>query len=351
VLTYRKRKNKPTYVEKLLAEDIPEPLRISLESLNNSYPSLYQIQETNTDTGCVQLRDILLSKKITVHDQKLSETAKKDWIAPFWVYPAGDFHFADIAGPIFSPFNSTEVINELQKLKLPPEPTPGWLRQNAHIFGRLWALYDDIVTSKPVLPKLNNTDGDPLEFITAYFECKDVKKVRKTLSDRNNIDYDKQDDVYIWCKDNPDNPMTENILLARIYLQDKEIKAEINSQPRLNSLIDMLETIEGIRYLRYESKDIDQMLKEAPESREGITENKLPEGVKQAVQDKMKKYYMDWLDKPNPALGNKTPRQAAKNKKTAQKTRVLIETIPAPASSNEIKVPKKEMLKSIGLDK
>jgi len=349
-LTYRTAKNKPTYAEKLLAEGLGESLRISLESLNNSYPSLYQIAETNAETGYIVLRDLLLYKTITVHDQGLSETAKKGWIAPFWVYPIGNFHFADIAGPMFNALNSTNVMDELLELKLPTKPTPGWLRENAYIFGRLWVLYDEIAESSSIPPKLTNTDGQPLEFITAYFECANPKSARKALSQRDNLDYDEDGDVYIWFKDNPDDPVMETTLLARIFLQDNKIKAETNSKGRLDCLIDMLEAVDGVSYLEHESKGVEEMLEEAREKKQDVTEEPLPEEVKAAVQDRMREYYMDWLDKSNPALGNKTPRQAARNKKTSQKTRILIETIPAPASSNDIKIPKKEMLRNIGFD-
>ena len=116
-------------------------------------------------------------------------------------------------------------------------------------------------------------------------------------------------------------------------------------------MIGILETIDGVSYLEHESKDIETLLKEVTESKKDIVEEALPEEVISAVQDRMNRYYMDWLDKPNPALGNKTPRQAATHKRTAQKTRILIQTILAPAGSNDIKIPKKEMLRSIGLDK
>ncbi|MDT8304094.1 MAG: hypothetical protein RQ760_21610 [Sedimentisphaerales bacterium] len=349
-LTYRTAKNKPTYAEKLLAEALGESLRISLESLNNSYPSLYQIAETNAETGYIVLKDLLLYKTITVHDQGLSETARSGWIAPFWVYPIGDFHFVDIAGPMFNALNSTDVMDELLELKLPTKPTPGWLRENAYIFGRLWALYDEIAESSSIPPKLTNTDGQPLEFITAYFECAGPKSARKALSQRDNVDYDEDEDVYIWFKDNPDDPVMETTLLARIFVQDNKIKTETNSKGRLDCLIDMLEAVDGVSYLEHESKGVEEMLEEAREKKQDVAEEPLPEEVKAAVQDRMREYYMDWLDKPNPALGNKTPRQAARNKKTSQKTRILIETIPAPASSNDIKIPKKEMLRNIGFD-
>lgn len=349
-LTYRTAKNKPTYAEKLLAEPLPESLRISLESLNNSYPSLYQITETDAETGCIVLKDLLLSKTVTVHDQGLSETAQQEWIVPFWIYPIGNFHFADIAGPVFNALNSTEVIDELLGLKLPAEPTTGWLRENAYIFGRLWALYDDISERDSGPPELVNTDGEPLKFITAYFKCDNPKQVCKLLMHTEDIDYDEDADVYMWFKDNPDNTFMGKVTLARISLQDNKIKAEINSEKRLARLIDMLEAIDGVRYFEHESKGVEEMLEEAPEKAEDIVEESVPEEVIAAVQDRMEQYYMDWLDKPNPALGNKTPRQAARDKKNAQKTRILIETIPIPTGRNNIKIPKKEMLRSLGFD-
>ena len=82
----------------------------------------------------------------------------------------------------------------------------------------------------------------------------------------------------------------------------------------------------------------------------GITEEALPEEFRAAAQKHIYKYYMDWLDQSIPALGNKTPRQVAKTKKGAQKVRQLIETFPDPAGNADVKIPKEEMLKALGLD-
>ncbi len=348
-LTYRAEKNKPTFAEQLLAGDLPQSLRISLEALNKTYPSLYQIKKTDKKTGYIILKDLLLSTTVTVHDQGLSETAKPDWIAPLWVYSAGNFYLVDIAGPIFSPFDSTEVIDELQKLKLPAEPTPQWLQENAYIFGRLWSLYDEISEMTSIPPKLANTDGESLKFITAYFKYDNLKKVRDALLQRDDIDHYNVGDEYIWFRVNPDNPIMETTLLARIFFEDNKIKAEVNSKDRLGCLTNMLESIEGVHYINHNSRDVEDMLKKVPENNKDIVEEALPEEVLASVQSRMNKYYMDWLEKPNPALGNKTPRQTVKNKEGAQKIKILIETIPPPISSKEIKIPKKEMLKELGL--
>jgi hypothetical protein len=90
------------------------------------------------------------------------------------------------------------------------------------------------------------------------------------------------------------------------------------------------------------------MLAEVPEDKD-IGEELIPEEVLSAVQERMNKHYMDWLDKPIPAFNNKTPRQLAKSKEDAQKVRIMIETIPVPMGNQNIKIPKKEMLEEIGL--
>ncbi|MFA6187017.1 MAG: hypothetical protein WC770_07395 [Phycisphaerae bacterium] len=153
-LTYRAKKGEPTFVETQLAGAMPRSLRSSLEALNKAYPSLYQILDTNAETGFITLKNLLIPETITVHDYGLSKTAKSDWMAPFWVHSVGNFSFVDIAGPLFGPLNATEIIEELQELNLPTNPSPQWLRENAYIFGRLWELYDE-------LTELSNTDDKP----------------------------------------------------------------------------------------------------------------------------------------------------------------------------------------------
>ncbi|MHC4327895.1 MAG: hypothetical protein ACYSWW_07200 [Planctomycetota bacterium] len=48
-------------------------------------------------------------------------------------------------------------------------------------------------------------------------------------------------------------------------------------------------------------------------------------------------------------IDNKTPRQFARSKKGAQKIKMLIETIPAPMNNPDIEIPRKEMLRELGL--
>ena len=346
-LCYRARKKDATHVEKLLAGELPQALRIILEAMNNAYPSLYQIDQTDPKAGTLVLKDLLLGESVTVHDYGFSESANPGIIMPLWVTKAGSFHFIDIAGPVFGAMEAMNVLEELRDLKLPAKPTASWLRENAHIFGQLWQFYDDTQEIREKGPELKNTDGDTLEFITAQFGYSDLQAVRRALERCDDIDYDDTDDTFIWFKESGNNdPMGNRTLLGRIFFEDGFVKAEVNSKKRLKQLTKLLEKI-GLVYHKHESKSVEHMMKQ---DREAITKENLPEEVKEYAREQITQHYMDWLDMPIPHLNNKTPRQAAKTAKGAQKVRMLIQTIPTPCGSADIKVPKDRMLRELGLE-
>ena len=55
-----------------MADGQPVALGAMLEALSASYPSLYQIVETNPDHGTLVMKDLLLGGETTVHDTGLS---------------------------------------------------------------------------------------------------------------------------------------------------------------------------------------------------------------------------------------------------------------------------------------
>ncbi len=115
-----------------------------------------------------------------------------------------------------------------------------------------------------------------------------------------------------------------------------------------SKMTDMLQGIDGIRYIGHENRDVQDMLEKAPETQDAV-EEAVPEEVLAAARDRIKKHYIDWLDIPIPILDNKTPRQFARSKKGAQKIKKLIETIPAPMNNPDMEIPRKEMLRELGL--
>lgn len=352
-LCYRARKKDAAYIEKLLAGNLPKALRLYLENLNAAYPSLYQITETDSKSGVIGLKDLLLGRTVSVHDQGFSTTVKPGCIVPLWVTAAGSFHFTDIAGPVFGPTEALHVIEELQALKLPAQPTTLWLRQNAHIFGRLWNYYDQIQEQRRRGPELRNTSGDPLEFITAQFGYSDPQAVRLALKRQTDIDYVEAEDTFFWIEESDPGPKMGPTLLGRIYFEDGFVKAEVNSKKRLDRLRQRLEGL-GLVYRQHERKTASEIQKQAKGSAKRVQkpckQEDLPEEIVSAVRQQMTTFYRDWLDQPIPALDYKTPRQAAKNAKGAQKVRIMIEAWPEPIGNCQAGLPKKEMLRELGLE-
>jgi hypothetical protein len=352
-LCYRKRKKDTPYVEQLMADGPPAALGAMLEALSASYPSLYQIVETNPDHGTLVMKDLLLGGETTVHDTGLSETAQPNWIASFRVSKIGSFCFVDIAGPPFGPLHAMAVLEFLKDEKLPATPTPEWLSENAHIFGRLWDLYDDITADPEQMPQLTNTEGDPLEMITAQFGYSDPKQIHKALNRRDDVDYDEDEDLYIWFKEGVQKGLVgDTTLLGRVYFEDGLLKAEVKSARRLDGIRELLEEA-GAVYHTHESQDPAEAIKEVRSKPASlpIPEDEIPEEVRKAIEEKIKNHYIDWLDTAIPRLGNKTPRQAVKTAKGAQKVRMLIETIPdAVGNTGGVTAPKKAMLKELGLE-
>ena len=352
-LCYRKRKKDATYVEGLLADGQPAALEVVLEALRASYPSLYQIVKTNPDDGTLVMKDLLLGGETTVHDRSLSETTQPGWIGCLRVSELRNFCFVDVAGPPFGPLHAMRVLDWLKNEKLPAKPTATWLRENGHIFGRLWDLYDDIDTELEEIPQLENTDGDPLEMITAQFGYSDPKQIHKALNRRDDIDYDKDEDIYVWFKEGVQKGMMgDTTLLGRIYFKDGFLKADVNSARRLDGIRELLEEA-GAVYHKHESPELAEVMKEALSKPASLplSKDEIPEDVRKAVEEKMKNHFMDWLDRPIPALKNKTPRQTVKTARGAQRVRIMIETIPeAMGNMGGVKAPKKAMLEELGME-
>ena len=350
--SYRKRKQDKTFVETLLAENPPAALRIALEAIGSSYPSLYQVEQADAEAGTVVVKDLLLGGSVTVHDTGFSSSANVGMLIPLRVMPVGDFHFIDIAGPVFGAMEALEVLRELHALKLPDTPSADWLLENAHIFGRLWQYYDETAERREQGPVIQNTDGDPLVFITAQFGYAHAKTIKKNLGRRDDFDFDEDNEDYVWFQETDRRPTGNRTLLGRVFFEDGFVKAEVNSENRFKELTDILEDI-GCVYHKHESKSVQGAMEErrrkGPASRDDGVED-LPMEVKEAAREQIQQYYIDWLDQPVPALNNQTPRQAAQSKKGAQQVRIMIEAIPTPRGNADIQIPKQKMLKELGID-
>lgn len=133
-----------TIAEKWLQDNkLHGALRQMITSQLQLPPSLYRIVSLNKRKGEVELEDILLGGRVIVRAFQAVRYLKRGKIIPLRIYRAGEYNFMTLAGPMFDAKHRKAVVEYLSELN--PEITHKNLLENAHIFGRLWGLYCEIV--------------------------------------------------------------------------------------------------------------------------------------------------------------------------------------------------------------
>ena len=198
VLDYRPRKSSPTLAEEMLAQGLPPDQATLLRARMEAHPTIYRVAGHHPSSGTVDLEDVLLGGTVTVHDQLLSENIHDSLFLVLRVFPAGRFHFLELAGPPLGTGMGREAVDFLRDCGL--EFTRGGLKRGAHKFGWLWG-WSDAWEAKSRPPRLCNTDGDAILMHTASFAVADPLATRKALLDRNDIEYDEKEDEFSWFRD------------------------------------------------------------------------------------------------------------------------------------------------------
>ncbi|HUT60265.1 MAG TPA: SEC-C metal-binding domain-containing protein [Phycisphaerae bacterium] len=350
ILDYRPIRKSKTRAEEMLAAGLPEPEARLLRARIEAHPTLYRVAGHNPKAGTIDLEDVLLGGAVTVHDQLMSENIENGLFIAGRAFPAGRFHFLELAGPPLGAAMGLEAVEFLQDCGM--EFKPDGLRRDAHLFGWLWGWSDEWEANwKP--PRLCNTDGDDLLWHTASFSVANQSDARRALLQREDIQHDEQDDEFVWVKDTGrgakmlGGPAT----LGRIEFVGDELVLTVNSAKRFTAARKWLEEVPGVVFSNVVTRRLDGPKTDRPMD-ERISKPQpveiTPE-MASAVQKMIDKQYMEWLDEPLPILGDKTPRQACRTPDGRQQVTMLIRTMPDPMGQTPVQIPRQAMLRELGL--
>ncbi len=191
----------------------------------------------------------------------------------------------------------------------------------------------------PKMPKLQNTDGEPLSPRKLVFELDATPQVafdalkhlaldepaEALLADATRDAEGKLTRVrFSWRKrGNKAHAEWENTVLGVVEIDGKRLIAEVNSEARAKTIRKKIETELGgaIRYRASEIQSLEKMLAESraagsvrssAASQESERLAELPE-VRQKLAEMMAAHWERWLDQPIPMLGNRTPMDAIKD--------------------------------------
>jgi len=350
ILDYRPTRASKTLAEQMLKQGLAEAEAMLLRARMETCPSLYRVADHDPRAGTVDLEDVLLGGRVTVHDKLMSEHIENNLFVVLRAYPAGRFRFIEPAGPPLGPMMGSEAVAFLQDCDM--AFTPEGIRQDVHKFGWLWSWMEQW-QSKQSTRSLCNTDGEAFVWHTASFSVADPQATRAILHGRDDIDYDDPQDEFVWSKETgPDNKMIgDTVTLGRIEFVADELVLTVNSARRLAMARAWLEVLPGVTFLDVQTRAWDEAEEDRPldERIAGPEPVEITPEMTEQIQGMMDKQYMGWIDASLPTLDHQTPRQACRTEAGRQRVATLIRTIPDPTGPAPVRVPREVMLRELGL--
>ena len=282
----------------------------------------------------VTVRDLLSGEQRCVHEVRGSAVlVSRDAMLGRVVDHEGISVFCGIHPRLLPPFEAAEVLRRARS-KLRRQSAVPVEKLRKEVFGRfLIARWEEAVeemdarTSLP--PQLRNTDGEELLFTTDHFSLE--AGVRAELEARLRAIEGAQppeeggEDCFSFLRSgNAMHKDWENTVIARAWVSEETLKLESNSIARADELRCRIEeACTGL--LRHRAREHSDPLALAERSPPSEPEGELPPGVQQRlVRDLKERHYADWPDQPLPALGGKTPRDAARTRRGRAQVDLLL---------------------------
>jgi hypothetical protein len=213
---------------------------------------------------------------------------------------------------------------------------------------RIWM---DIFTSgrerkNTKMPVLYNTDRELMQITKLFFIIKKRDGLEDKLTKTKNFNHDEKNKMWIWFKKGTKNKsIYPTVSLGMVSIKDNYLIAETNSIERALRLRSRIEN-ELSEYLDYEKMESiapDKMPMPSPEELEKSRKeqeelNSKPE-VQKALQQMQQNYYLnEWITQRVPALGNISPKQAAKTESGRKKLEQLLNEFESMQENKPVKV-------------
>lgn len=347
VLAHRPTARSETIAERLLREGgLPRHAQDLLAARVAAPVSLYRIDSLVVGESVV-VTDLFDGRSHTLHDRMLSQSATVGTIVALRIYPAGPFWFCAAAGPPTPPMRYFEMVQVLEREGL---RLPEGLASRSERLGRLWGWSVEASRSSSMPRQLQNSDGEELRLHTLTYRVDDPVAMLAALKRRPDIDTDADDGVMRWLKPAREGWAGDQVSAAKLEQIGDELVVEVNSVERVAAVRRWLDVLPGVAFLRISESAWEQ--RSADAALPSLGQEPPAAEVMQAIRQMVNEAHWKWLDQPVPALGGRTPRQAAKHAASKVLVRQLILTIPDSRGPGgvAIEAPRRELLAELGLD-
>jgi hypothetical protein len=190
------------------------------------------------------------------------------------------------------------------------------------------------------LPRLTTTDGQQLQFATAIFGVTDARAVERALDQAPDLEREapSPDEPgvtrYAWFDVEEIQPGSRRIL-GSVARAASSIRVETMSMERARRAQQVFGALapDGMQFKAIEVQSMDEVRRQS--ASRPAPEPVDPEIAIPIEREYYERYYREWLDKPVPALGDRTPREAASRKHLRAKLLALVEGIENQAARGE----------------
>ncbi len=341
-----------TVAESLLARRLPEAERRLLLARMRAVPSLYKVLEVHPRGGWFAARDLLDGDDIRVHDAAAAKTLRPGLCLPLRIYPVGDFHFASIAGPGMGPRRAQSALEDLRKQGF--DLSVEGRRASPHVFGRLYDFVDRRPADPFLMPRMQNTEGQELEFHRGSFRVEDESVLRAALAGRPDVEAASGDGEFRWLVTEGRGVGLGRTTRGRLEVLPGCLVLETNSKTRFETARGWLEQIPGVRFESLTVRSLDDLFEKGPpaDDRRGAGPSVPPTPEFEAAMNAMlRDSYLKWVDEPLPMFGGRTPREMCRTAAGRRRVKREIELTEPPVTTPAmtLQVPKDEMLRALGL--
>ncbi|MDP2660237.1 MAG: SEC-C domain-containing protein [Dehalococcoidia bacterium] len=299
------------------ATRIDSRTRRFIEACQTEPLAFWQAQAVEPGVG-MTVRNMATGKECFVHERSATQTIVAWDVVFAQIVDIDGVHTLSISGPYALP---AERFRRRVEQFLAEEIDPERLSDhNEDLLGFYLACMDDLL--HPQMPKLANTEGDPLEWTTSTYRFAPDQRGRLLgrLDQMRNIEADPVEDEdkaeYTWISQRRDGPL-EQVSRGRLAVAADTLVTECNSRKRDRLLRERLgkSLSELLQHEGTTHKELDWDAVKAAGERPpagAIDPATLPPEVRQQMQQMMDDMHMRWADERVPALGNRTPREAVK---------------------------------------
>ncbi len=207
----------------------------------------------------------------------------------------------------------TRLITHFRRLyrrhhrQCPDDDSSAFFRKHGMVFNHLWLN----LVAFPEPPHVVTAEGDPLMFCRAVFETPHLDEVRRLIAGQPEVRA-AEGGRFVWKETTDDGERD----LGAWGFDGQRILFETTSQARAARGRAWLEALAGdrVRYRATALETVEQTMDELRRRPSMKSTDAPPPADSEAVQELYDRHYTSWLDRPLPALGNRTPRTAARTR-------------------------------------